>query len=169
MLNDEERLRAERRQRGAMRDRMLGNIADSGLRGEEDYGRRSPGSSRPTNGPGPSGTSGRNRDEDEDLQRALQASMDTNADEARRRNQELQEEDELQKAIRLSEDEEAKRKREQEEANQRALMDDGFQLQSNNLYAQQQQQQPQYTGFPLVDLSNPQPLQPQFTSYNVSA
>lgn len=38
LLADEDRLRAERRARGAMRDRMLGNIADSGLRGEGDYG-----------------------------------------------------------------------------------------------------------------------------------
>jgi epsin len=38
LLSDEDRLRAERRSRGAMRDRMLGNIADSGLQGEADYG-----------------------------------------------------------------------------------------------------------------------------------
>jgi epsin len=38
LLQDEDRLRAERRARGAMRDRMLGNIADSGLRGEGDHG-----------------------------------------------------------------------------------------------------------------------------------
>ena len=38
LLQDEDRLRAERRARGAMRDRMLGNIADSGLRGEGDRG-----------------------------------------------------------------------------------------------------------------------------------
>jgi epsin len=40
LLQDEERLRAERRSRGAMRDRMLGNLADSGLRGERDLGDR---------------------------------------------------------------------------------------------------------------------------------
>ena len=43
LLADEERLRAERRARGAMRDRMLGNIADSGLRGEGDRGNGSEG------------------------------------------------------------------------------------------------------------------------------
>ena len=43
LLQDEERLRAERRSRGAMRDRMLGNLADSGLQGDRDYGEpRSP-------------------------------------------------------------------------------------------------------------------------------
>lgn len=38
LLQDEARLREERRSRGAMRDRMLGNLAESGLRGEDDYG-----------------------------------------------------------------------------------------------------------------------------------
>lgn len=40
LLQDEERLRNERRSRGAMRDRMLGNLADSGLRGHDDFGDR---------------------------------------------------------------------------------------------------------------------------------
>jgi epsin len=147
-----------------MRDRMLGNIADSGLQGEEDLGSRSPGSERRTR-PTPARRGG---DDDEELQRALQMSMDSSADENRRRSQAQKEEDELAKALRISEEDDAKRKREQEEANQRALMDDGFQIQSNNQYAQPQQQQQMNTGFPLVDLSNQQPLQPQFTSYNVS-
>ena len=167
LLQDEDRLRAERRQRGAMRDRMLGNIADHGLQGEDDYGGRNYDSSwrdqerqerRPTR---------RNDDEDSDLQRALAESMQSSQDEDRRRSQQQKEEDELQRAIRLSEEEEAKRKREQEEANQRALMDDSFQLESNNMYTQQ----PQQTGFPLVDMSggwNQQQLQPQYTSFNVS-
>ena len=46
LLQDEERLRAERRARGAMRDRMLGNIADSGLHGENDYGNGAGGGGR---------------------------------------------------------------------------------------------------------------------------
>lgn len=57
LLADEERLRAERRSRGAMRDRMLGNIADSGLRGEGDYGTGEGGGRRssfdPPNSPPP--------------------------------------------------------------------------------------------------------------------
>lgn len=168
LLQDEDRLRAERRQRGAMRDRMLGNIADHGLQGEDDFGGRDYNSSwrdqerRPT----PRRNDG---DEDADLQRALAESMQNAQDEDRRRSQQQREEDELQRALRLSEEEEAKRKREQEEANQRALMDDNFQLESNNQYAQQQQ--PQQTGFPLVDMNsgwNQQQLQPQYTSFNVS-
>jgi epsin len=137
-----------------MRDRMLGNIADSGLRGEDDFGGRSPGreQSNTNNGTG----TRRRGDEDDEIKRAIQASMDTNADDERRRNQRQQEDDELSRAIRASEDAEAKRKREQEEANQKALFDDSNNMPSNNMYAQQ----------PLVDLS-PQPIQPQFTSYNV--
>lgn len=46
LLQDEDRLRAERRARGAMRDRMLGNIADSGLRGEGDRGEGAGGGGR---------------------------------------------------------------------------------------------------------------------------
>ena len=43
LLQDEDRLRSERRSRGDMRDRMLGNLAESGLRGDGDYGEpRSP-------------------------------------------------------------------------------------------------------------------------------
>jgi epsin len=172
LLQDEERLRTERRQRGAMRDRMLGNIADSGLQGEDDFGDRRNGNAprrqRPANYRAPS------RDEDEELQRALQESMDTSREEDRRRSQRVKEEDDLQKAIRMSEEEEARKKREAEEANQRALMDDNFQLESNNQYSQQNQQGMgmMNTGFPLVDTSTgwpgqQQPLQPQFTSYNV--
>lgn len=174
LLQDEERLRTERRQRGAMRDRMLGHIADSGLQGEEDWGDRRNGNAPKRQRPAGAGSS-RNRDEDEDLQRALQESMDSSKEEEKRRSQRVREEDDLAKAIRLSEEEDARKKREQEEANQRALMDDSFQLESNNQYGQQQQQPMgmMQTGFPLVDTSTgwpgqQQPLQPQFTSYNVS-
>lgn len=163
LLQDEERLRAERRQRGAMRDRMLGNIADSGLRGEEDFGATPEGRDRRA--------AGRNRDDDEELQRAIQASMDSTADDDRRRSQRVKEDDDLQKAIKLSEEEDAKRKQEQEDANATALFDDSLQLNSNSQYGQQQQQPMGMmgTGYPLVDMSNNgwnQGLQPQFTSYN---
>lgn len=173
LLQDEERLRTERRQRGAMRDRMLGHIADSGLQGEDDLGDRRNGNAPKRQRPANAGRN--NRDEDEDLQRALQESMDTSQEEEKRRSQRVKEEDDLAKAIRLSEEEDARKKREHDEANQRALMDDNYQLESNNQYTQQQQPQmgTMNTGFPLVDTSTgwpgqQQPLQPQFTSYNVS-
>ncbi|TXT13099.1 hypothetical protein VHUM_01500 [Vanrija humicola] len=177
LLQDEERLRSERRSRGAMRDRMLGNLAESGLRGEDDFGgprhRRYSNEDRPPpSRPQPTRSRTTGGDDDE-LQRALQASIDSNNDEQRRRNQNQQEEDDLQKALRMSEEEEARKKREQEEATKNALFDDSLNLESNNQY--QQQQQPvdlfaqQTTGFQLVDVNNPwgqQPLQPQYTSYN---
>ncbi|KAL7422772.1 hypothetical protein Q5752_002067 [Cryptotrichosporon argae] len=162
LLQDEDRLRAERRARGAMRDRMLGNIENSGLRGEDDYGApRSPPPARREQ-PRP----GRNRDEDEDLQRALAESLESGQDDERRRSQRMKEEDELQRAIRLSEEEDARRKREQEEANSRALLDDSFQLQSNNQYGQMNAMPT--GGFPLVDvgMGYGQQLQPQYTSFN---
>lgn len=49
-------------------------------------------------------------------------------DEATRRSRVTQEEDDLRRALRLSEEDEEKAKKEREEANQRALMDDSFNL-----------------------------------------
>jgi len=123
LLQDDERLRAERKSRGAMRDRMLGNLATSGLQGDGDYGdRRSPPpqSSRPPRR--------NNQNEDDDLQKAIAESMRMQEDEAKRRSQVTQEEDDFQRALRLSEEEEARRKREREEANQNALFDDNLNL-----------------------------------------
>ncbi|RSH88772.1 hypothetical protein EHS25_003000 [Saitozyma podzolica] len=169
LLQDEERLRAERRSRGAMRDRMLGNLADSGLRGDRDFGDRSEGASRPP--------PNRSRNEDEDLRRAIEESKRMQEDEARRRSQISQEEDDLQRALRLSEEDEAKRKRDLESSNANALFDDSLNMSSNNQYTQQQpdlfaqqtQQMPMMPtgGWPLVDVGwGQQQLQPQYTSYN---
>jgi len=122
LLQDDERLRAERKSRGAMRDRMLGNLATSGLQGDTDYGdRRSPPpqSSRPRRN---------NQNEDDDLQKAIAESMRMQEEEAKRRSQVTQEEDDFRRALRLSEEDEAKRKREREEANQNALFDDNLNL-----------------------------------------
>jgi epsin len=112
-----------------MRDRMLGNIAESGLRGEgSDGGGRgsydAPSSPPARRQPQPS----RNRDEDDDLRRAIEESKRMSRDEESRRGALSKEEDELQRAIRLSEEEEAKRKRELEESNAKALFDDDLQL-----------------------------------------
>ncbi|UOH82535.1 hypothetical protein LQV05_005242 [Cryptococcus neoformans] len=159
LLQDESRLREERRSRGAMRDRMLGTIEASGLRGDRDYGEpRSP--ARQNESPRPSTRPNRSRDEEDDLRKAIEESKRMSEDEARRRSMLTQEENDLQRAIRLSEEEEAKRKREQENATQNALFDDSLNLQSQNaytqqpdLFAQQTQQMPvQPTGgWPLVD------------------
>ncbi|KAK8854761.1 hypothetical protein IAR55_003500 [Kwoniella newhampshirensis] len=172
LLQDEARLRDERRSRGAMRDRMLGNIENSGLKGESDYGNgpRSPVREEPRRPPA------RSRNEDDDLKRAIEESKRMSEDEAKRRSQLTQEEDDLRRALRMSEEEEARRKREQEESTQNALFDDNLNLQSQNaynqqpdLFAQQTQQMPMQPtgGWPLVDVGwGEQQMQPQYTSYN---
>ncbi|WWD02611.1 hypothetical protein V865_000651 [Kwoniella europaea PYCC6329] len=172
LLQDDARLREERRSRGAMRDRMLGNIENSGLRGHDDYGEpRSP--ARETPRPKPN----RNRNEDDDLQKAIEESKRMSEDEAKRRSQITKEEDDLRRALRLSEEDEEKRKKELDATNQNALFDDSLNIQSNNayqqqpdLFAQQTQQMPMMPtgGWPLVDVGygQQQQLQPQYTSYN---
>lgn len=90
LLQDEDRLRNERRSRGAMRERMLGNIAESGLRGEDDYGDRQ-NSPRPPVGKPPGFQPAKTRDEDDDLKRAIEESKRAAMDDesrSRARNQE---------------------------------------------------------------------------------
>ncbi|WVQ82303.1 hypothetical protein IAT38_004431 [Cryptococcus sp. DSM 104549] len=179
LLQDEARLREERRSRGAMRDRMLGNIESSGLRGDRDYGEpRSPSDARDSPRPPRTAPPSRSRDEDDDLRRAIEESKRMGEDEARRQSRLSQEEDELRRALRESVEEETKRKREREAATQNALFDDSLNLSSQNayqqqpdLFAQQTQQMPMQPtgGWPLVDVGwgqNQQQLQPQYTSYN---
>ena len=73
---------------------------------------------RPSRSVPPGG--GRKRGEDEELNRAIEASKRSLQDEQAR----TEEENDLQRAIRLSEEEEAKRKRALEDANARSLFDD---------------------------------------------
>lgn len=164
LLQDEDRLRAERRARGAMRDRMLGNIADSGLRGEGDHGDGAGGGGRSSyeapRSPPPRRQQRKNSDDD--LQKAIEESRRMTEDEAIRRSQVDKEEDDLKRAMRESEEEEARRKREQDKANETALFDDSLNLQSNNQY----QQQPQVDLFSQQTGMYQQQLQPQYTSYN---
>ncbi|WVQ74915.1 hypothetical protein IAR50_004523 [Cryptococcus sp. DSM 104548] len=123
LLQDDTRLREERRSRGAMRDRMLNNIEASGLRGERDSG-----ASRSPTSPPPRQRPNRSRNEDDDLERAIAESKRMSEDEAKRRSMQTQEEDELRRAIRESEEEEARRKREQEESTKNALFDDNLNM-----------------------------------------
>ncbi|KAI8976387.1 hypothetical protein BD414DRAFT_496759 [Trametes punicea] len=159
LLQDEARLRLERRDRAMMRDRM---IRGSGAGGEDDdeNSRRRSQSAPPRRG------NGTNR-EDDDLRKALEESKRTAAEELARQRLTAEERD-LQQAIKLSEEEEARRLKALQDANAASLFDD----------AQQQQATQQTTGnpFPLVDTSfqnqsqflQPQftQLQPQFTSFN---
>ncbi|KAJ9123190.1 hypothetical protein QFC22_001383 [Naganishia vaughanmartiniae] len=187
LLQDDDRLRRERRSQGAMRDRMLGGIAESGLQGDADYGDRNrdedgyaPRRERapPASRPPPSRTT----DEDEDLKRAIEASKrDGMNDDERRRAREREEED-LRKAIALSEEEEEKRRKALEEANAKSLFDDTPQVyvfiflsvtQSDGqltLFADfsdqfAQQQMPMNTGW-MGDNWGQQQMQPQYTGFN---
>jgi epsin len=75
-----------------MRERMLGNIAESGLRGEDDFGDRDEGRRPPPREEQKQFKPNRNRDEDDDLKRAIEESKRVqDDDDARRRarNQEL--------------------------------------------------------------------------------
>lgn len=120
LLQDEGRLRQERRSRASMRDRMVGRGADGEAEDEENSRRRS--RSLP---PRRQGTS--NRDDD-DLRRAIEESKKSLADEQARQGRLTAEERDLQQAIRLSEEEEEKRNKAIEDSNQKALFDDSNQL-----------------------------------------
>ncbi|KAI0331570.1 ENTH-domain-containing protein [Cubamyces sp. BRFM 1775] len=159
LLQDEARLRHERRDRAMMRDRMTRGRNGAGEDEDESERRRSQSvpSSRRRNGG--------NR-EDDDLRKALEESKRTAAEEQARQRLTAEERD-LQQAIKLSEEEEAKRMKAVEDANAASLFDNA------------QQQVPQQTStnpFPLVDTSfqnqnqflQPQftQIQPQFTSFN---
>ncbi|TFK51276.1 ENTH-domain-containing protein [Heliocybe sulcata] len=151
LLQDEGRLREERRSRAHMRDRMVGQSP-----GEEDENTRRRSRSVP---PG----RGRNK-EDDDLQRAIEESKRLAQEQANK----AAEDRDLERAIKLSEEEEAKRAKALQDANQAALFDDQNQLclilflriPTIDPNAQQQSQfmtglQPQFTQ-----------VQPQFTSFN---
>ncbi|ESK85626.1 epsin-like protein ent1 2 [Moniliophthora roreri MCA 2997] len=170
LLQDESRLRHERRARAHMRDRMMRGAAagdgdfDSEMAMDENRMRRA------ALNAGPSGRE--NRDED-DLRKAIEESKRTLAQE-----QANAEERDLQRAIQLSEEEEAKRNKAVEDSNASALFDDQNQIPttshlSNNPFPMQTLSdptpytvglQPQYTAVPM----QPQftQLQPQFTSFN---
>ena len=70
----------------------------------------------------------RSRDEDDDLQKAIAESIRMQEEEASRRSQVTKEEDDLQRALRMSEEDEARRKRDLEASNTNALFDDNLNL-----------------------------------------
>ncbi|CAK5272210.1 unnamed protein product [Mycena citricolor] len=151
LLQDESRLRTERRARANMRERMVkgsgeedGNTDFDAHRHADENGSRRAG----------------NRGDDDEMRRAIEESK-----KSLRQDQMKKEENELAEAIRLSEEEEAKRLRGIEDSNAKSLFDDQTQLPaaSNNPFpmfnAQQQQQQQQQQ-------LQPQFIQPQFTAFN---
>ncbi|WAQ83986.1 hypothetical protein PtA15_4A437 [Puccinia triticina] len=146
LLSDESRLREERRTRAHMRDRMVGrrNSHDD----ENDMPRRAR-SVPPSRHP--------NNMEDSELQRALELSKLTAAQEAER-NKKVPTDPELEEAMRLSREEEAKRLQNQTDPNALALFDDGHELHNNNAGQ-----------IDLIDTSIPiqqTGYQPQFASFN---
>ncbi|KAF8190000.1 hypothetical protein K438DRAFT_1935948 [Mycena galopus ATCC 62051] len=149
LLQDEGRLRTERRARASMRERMVGKGA--GEDGEFDAAAHGDENSRRRGGGGG----------DDEMRRAIEASKAS-----LRQDQLTAEEKDLIQALKLSEEEEAKRLKLAEESNAKALFDDQAQLPppaSNNPFPfldapppqQQQQLQPHFTM-----------IQPQFTSFN---
>ncbi|KAG0140275.1 hypothetical protein CROQUDRAFT_665409 [Cronartium quercuum f. sp. fusiforme G11] len=142
LLMDEGRLQDERRSRAHMRDRMSGRRRNSF--GDDDGPRRAR-----------SVPPGRQNNEDSELQRALELSRLTAAEEAERLKKQAPVDPELEEAMRLSREEEANRKR--VDPNASALFDDGYDLHNNNA-------QPD-----LIDMSVPYQqtgYQPQFASFN---
>ncbi|TFK38529.1 hypothetical protein BDQ12DRAFT_666234 [Crucibulum laeve] len=169
LLQDESRLREERRARASMRDRMIrgggggGGDGEFGEDGEpeDENRRRRQGANGSLAGKRPNG------DEDE-LKRAIEESKKSLAQERL-----TAEERDLQQAIRLSQEEEEKRKKDVDTTNSSSLFDDQAQLaspsssHSNNPFPLIDPTpyavglQPQYTVQPQFTA-----MQPQFTSFN---
>ncbi|MBW0531125.1 hypothetical protein O181_070840 [Austropuccinia psidii MF-1] len=145
LLSDPARLRDERRTRSDMRDRMTG-LPNSSY---DDDGSNMPPRAKsvpPSHQP--------NR-EDSELQRALELSRLTAAEEAERQKKT---DPELEEAMRLSREEEANRLKNKPDPNALALFDDGYELHNNN-----------QTQVALIDTSIPVQqtgYAPQFASFN---
>jgi epsin len=175
LLQDEARLRHERKSRAHMRDRMVSgknNYDDeTGGDGDNENSRRRSRSVPPARRRG-------GGDEDQ-LRRAIEESKRTAAEEQARMGHMTAEELDLAKAIRLSEEEENKRNKAVEDSNANSLFDDTNQLyvrvlprlcMSSSVSSSPQSQQ----GFGLIDptayATGLQPqftaMQPQFTSFN---
>ena len=113
LLQDESRLREERRTRASMRDRMIRGVGGDEEPIDENEFRR-----------GDAGLAGKrpNRDEDE-LRRAIEESKKSLA-----QDRLTAEERDLQEALKLSKQEEEKRKQDMDNSNATALFDDSNQL-----------------------------------------
>jgi epsin len=118
LLQDEGRLRDERRSRASMRDRMIRGGASEEPEEDEDENRRRRGRNGALNG---SGDGKRPNKDEEELKRAIEESKRLLA-------AETAEERDLQQAIKLSEEEEAKRNKAVEDSNSSALFDEQNQL-----------------------------------------
>jgi epsin len=116
LLQDEDRLREERRSRASMRDRMIrgvgGSFDGNDNEPEDENARR-----RDRNLA--SKRAGAGRDESDELKKAIEESKKSLAQEMRKK-----EEDELKQALQMSEQEELKRQKDVENSNAQSLFDD---------------------------------------------
>lgn len=126
LLSDAGRLREERRNRASMRDRMIrGGPSTEDEEEEGGAGRRSFQATAPPPPGAPPRRSRAPTDRDDDeLKRAIEESKKSHAQEQAR----LADENDLQRAIRLSEEEESKRNKAVLDSNASALFDDHAQL-----------------------------------------
>ncbi|KAK5682672.1 hypothetical protein LTS10_005801 [Elasticomyces elasticus] len=186
LILDEERLRSERANRGSWKSRVTG-LEDLGGAGAGGYGNEDETPPRRKE----RRRTGRGGDDNDDLEYklALEASKNEAEAEAARRKYGAgpsteETDDDLAKAIRLSKEEEELRKRELEDQNNSNLLFDdtpvqapqptgfnqGYQQQAavdwfGNPVDQQQQQQPQQTGYLNNAYSQPTGMQPQQTGF----
>ncbi|KAK8214127.1 hypothetical protein IWZ01DRAFT_540024 [Phyllosticta capitalensis] len=175
LIQDEERLRAERADRKSWKSRVTG-LEEFGY----GHGHGGGDVTRPRE------RQRRNRDDDDlEYKLAIEASKNEMEEERKRRMKaakSAEEDDDLQKAIKLSQEEEELRRRELEETNASNLFDDTLVQPAtsqptgwNQGYQQQGavdwfgnpigQQQPQNTGFLNSAYSQPTGLQPQQTGF----
>ncbi|OLL24490.1 Epsin-1 [Neolecta irregularis DAH-3] len=173
LLQDDERLRAERKNRTHMRGRLGQQSADDFL-AMADRPKRTTSLRRPRTAVG--------RDDD-DLRKAMEESKRSAEEEARKRRSKEQNDDELSRAIQLSKEEEELRLREQQERNANNFFDEALSPPPQPVQQPYQQldqvdffgnpihdpyaQRPQNTGFLDNVYSQPtgyyqQPLQPAF-------
>ncbi|RDX44272.1 ENTH-domain-containing protein [Lentinus brumalis] len=177
LLVDKQRLYRERRTRANMRDRMMGRSRNSNDTDSDDE--------RPRRRPLPNGLDKVAGEEDEDLRRAFEESRKSAAV-----LRKTAEDEDLERAIRLSQEDEERRRRLVEEANAAALFDDsnqmpppttlidatlplqyatGLEPQFTSIQPQFTSIAPQFTSFPPQFTSiSPQftSIQPQYTSFN---
>ena len=183
LIMDEERLRAERADRKSWKSRVTGIEEFPG--GGQQGAHNGEGSHRPPRG----GERRQRRNEEDDLEMrlALEASKNEAEEEKKRRDRTTTtdgDDDDLAKAIKLSKEEEELRRKELEQTNADLLFGEttaqptSYQPTGNNQGYQQQgqvdwfgnlvdqnQQQPQNTGFLNNAYSQPTGVQPQQTGY----
>jgi epsin len=183
LIMDEERLRAERADRKSWKSRVTGiEEYPGGHHGADHDGQR-----RPRNGD--QRRNRRTEEEDIELRLALEASKNEAEEERKRRERSARQEetdDDLEKAIKLSKEEEELRRKELEQTNADLLFGEttaqpsayqptgnnqGYQQQGqvdwfgNLVDPNQQQQQPQNTGFLNNAYAQPTGMQPQQTGF----